>query len=405
MNRLARLSCLLITSLLAACASPVTPAPLASTAPPIIVSTQIPPASPGELLLVRPEGNGNIGPLVAYDTASGAEVFALPAGLLSADGEHYFAVQPGALTQLTEYDLNTGAEKASFQIPDHWDLGGIAPAGQQAALIRPFDKTGVTNIRIVNTQTGATLHQIELNGNFEVDALSPTGNTLFLIEYLPALNPDHYQVRAYDLLSESLLEGALVDKRAPDEVMAGQRQGAVVARDGSWVYTLYLRTRNNTAFIHALNTVDKFTWCIDLPANGTGWDSLLGYTLAVGQDGQTVLATNPVMGIAARVSIVEAGITQMTWFSPPTDNPLPSGPIYSVLSADGKHAYFADQKNVWDYDVANKSVNGPYAFASAGDAPLVGLGLSSDGLQLYVAHAHKPLLILDTATGQRLTGQ
>jgi hypothetical protein len=402
MNRLTRLSCVLITSLLTACANPVTPAPLAPTTAPSL-PTQVPLPTPGELFFARPEGSGNTGPLVAYDTASGAEYFTLPAGLLSADREHYFTAQPGPTTQLTEYNLNTGVEKASFQIPERWELSGLSPSGHQAALTRPFDKTGTTAILVVDTQTGQTTQRLELNGNFEVDALSAAGNTLFLIEYLPALNPDHYQVRAYDLAFESLVEGALVDKRAPDEVMAGQRQDAVTARDGSWVYTLYLRTRNNTAFIHALNTVDRYTLCIDLPANGTGWDSLLGYTLAVGPDGQTVLAANPVMGVVAKVNILEAGITQMTWFSPLTsDEPLTSlSP--SVMSVDGKRVYFADQQTVWGYDLASEKITGPYAANPTSDAPIISLGLSSDGSRLYVAQAHQPLIILEAATGQRLT--
>jgi hypothetical protein len=402
MNRLVRLSCLLVISLVTACASPATPSPIAP-ANTSSASSQIPLTSPGELFVVRPEGSGNIGPLIAYDTASGAEHFTLAEGLLSADGKRYVAAQPGPATQLTEYDLNTGAEKASFQIPERWELGGLSPSGHQVALILPFDKTGATVILIVNTQTGEAAHRIELNGNFEVDALSPTGNTLFLIEYLPALNPDHYRVRAYDLLAGMLLEGALVDKRAPDEVMAGQRQGAVTARDGSWVYTLYLRTRNNTAFIHALNTIDKFTWCIDLPSNGTGRDSLLGYTLAVGQNGQTVLATNPVMGVAAKVSVLEPGITQMTWFSPPTSDQPPTGLAHSVMSADGKRVYFADGQNIWEYDLASEKVNGPYTADPAGSAPIIGLGLSPDEARLYVARARQPLTILEAATGQRLT--
>jgi hypothetical protein len=395
MNRLTRLCCCLILSLLAACASP-TPSPsLAPTATPSLPVQSVPQTSPGELFFARPEGSS--GPLVAYDTASGAEAFSLPAGLLSADHQHYVSAQPGPITQLTEYDLKTGTEQATFEIQERWELSGLSPSGRWATLARPFDKTGTTAILLVDSHTGATAHRLDLKGNFEVDALSATGNTLFLIEYLPAINPDHYQVRAYDLLTETLLDGALVDKREPDEVMAGERQGAVTARDGSWVYTLYLRTKNKTAFIHALNTIDKFTWCIDLPSNGTGWDSLLGYTLAVGQDGQTVLATNPVMGVVAKVDIAEGGITQMAWFSPLTGDEPPTGSNPSVISADGQHVYFADPQNIWDYDLAGEKVNGPYPADLAGSGSIIGLGLSPDGSRLYIARAHEPLMILETA--------
>lgn len=105
---------------------------------------------------------------------------------------------------------------------------------------------------------------IVLPGSFSFDALSPDASTLYLIQYSSARNYNRYRVRAYDLVAHKLLPGAIVDRREPDEVMAGVPVTRATTADGQWAYTLYARS-SKPPFVHALDTMGREAFCIDLP--------------------------------------------------------------------------------------------------------------------------------------------
>ena len=331
MDRVVRLTfALWLLLALAACAPAAAPTPTAvppTNAPPRtdIPPTLAPAAEPARLFFVRPQGD--VGPLIAYTLDGGALRFTLPPGLLSADSRHYLAAKTGAATQLLGFDLTTGASAPIAQLPGPWELSGLSPTGRWAVLTRvPSDNEKQawatandwkTDLQVVDTQTGQSKHQLALAGNFAVDTLSARGDALFVIQYLPAVKPDHYQVRLVDLNTETLQDGALVDKRAPDEEMVGQRWQAVAPSDGSWLFTLYLRTKSNTAFIHALNTQDRFTLCFDLPtAPGNTLDQVRAYSLALSPNGQALYAANPALGIVAKVDLNVYAVAGVARFSP-----------------------------------------------------------------------------------------
>jgi hypothetical protein len=413
MNRIVRLTFELgLVVALAACAPgaapatvPPTSAPRPTAAPPTAAAT----AAPAGLFFVRPQGEA--GPLLAYDQASGALRFSLPAGWLSADNKHYLAAKTGADTQLLGYDLATGAEATIAQLSGQWELSGLSATGRWAALTRrPSDSEKQawtaandwkSDVQVVDTQTGKTAHQLALAGNFTVDTLSPTGDALFVIQYLPAVKPDHYQVRVVDLTTEALQDGALVDKREPDEVMIGQRWQAVAPKDGSWLFTLYVRTENNTAFIHALNTVDRYTFCFDLPAvDGNTLDQARAYSLALAPDGQALYAANPALGLVAKVDLNDIDVSRVATFSPDPAAQSAVGPInYAV--ADGQRVYFSGGQSVWAFDAPARTVRG----LSTLDTAISGLALSADAARLFVARPDQPPLALDTASGQALGSQ
>jgi general stress protein 26 len=359
---------------------------------------------PTGLFFVRPQGD--TGSLIAYDMGSGEMRFSLPPGMLSADKQHYLVAKTSAGTQLLGFDLTTGAGTPITQLAGQWELSGVSPTGRWAALTRiPSDSEKQawttandwkTDVLVVDTQTGKTAHQMGLEGNFAVDTLSAAGDALFVIQYLPAVNPDHYQVRLVDLPTETLQDGALVDKRAPDEVMAGQRWQAVAPHDGSWLFTLYLRTKNNTAFIHALNTENKFTLCFDLPTvQGNTLEQLRAYTLALSLNGQTIYAANPALGIIAEVDLNSFEVTKAASFAPDQSVLSASAPVnYGV--ADKRMMYFTGGKTIWTFDVTNQQVKS----LSTLDTFISGLGLGSDGQRLFVARPDQPPMMLDTASGQ-----
>lgn len=105
---------------------------------------------------------------------------------------------------------------------------------------------------------------VTLNGDFSLDALSPRGTTMFLIQYTSAADPSRYNVRAYDLRHGRLLPKPVVDPQEHQNAMRGAPITRATSPDGRWAYTLYDGAAG-TPFVHALDTSKRQARCIDLP--------------------------------------------------------------------------------------------------------------------------------------------
>lgn len=413
MNCIARpLILLVLLAGLAACgAGSNTPEPRDTLAPPTTVPTVAAPTArpaaragraepgwPSELFFVRPEGAK--GRLVAYDMSYAAERFSLPAGMLSADGKSYYAAQAGELsTTLTAFDSNTGNPRKSFALDGRWGLGGVSPTGLWLALTRhpaPNAKRAwtaanmwQTDIQIVDVSGGQAAHVITLDGNFEVETISAGGQALYLIEHLPVVKPDHYLIRLFDLSAEALQADPLRSKTS-NEVMAGLAWEDVASPDGHWLLTLYLSTRRNVAFIHALDLIDKYPLCIDLPSGGGNFSQLKDYTLTLSPGGRKAYAANATLGVVAEVSLNELQVVRQVRFAAgPSaaavyDTHAPTARC--IISADGQMLYFTSGKDVWGYDAKTRKVSRRYVT----DGQISGVGLSRDGQRPYVARLDRP---------------
>jgi hypothetical protein len=425
MNHLIRLPVLFaLFALLAACASPGASAP--APEPLTVARAPEPTLSarwPSESFYVRPLGAR--GPLVAYDTLDGQRSFELPAGLLSADGQSYFAATPlGEDTQLSRYDLGAGEAEPRARLSGRWMLSGISPTGAWLAVTRlPGEdeqaqwtsaNTWRTDLQILEADDGQAVHQLSLDGNFEVETISADGKSLFLVQHLPAVtpdgltrlrgqaqgaNPDHYLIRLYDLSKESLVADPLRAKGS-DEVMAGWAWEGLGTPDGKWLLTLYLSTRRNVAFVHTLDLIQQFPVCIDLPSGSGDFARLKNYTLTLSRDGQRVYAANATLGVVAELDLSSRQITHKTFFVGRVKNdPGMDYTAHSVLSRDGGQLFFTDGHDAWAYDTRAREVSGPYSI----EGPIHGLGLSRDGRWLFVATAQRPLRVFDVATQQELS--
>jgi len=145
--------------------------------------------------------------------------------------------------------------------------GGLSHDGKMLVLASQTGLPGshaVTRFVALNTRTLRANPVISLRGSFSFDGLSPDASTLYLIQYTSAQDYNRYRVRAYDLAARSLVPGAIVDKREPDEAMAGVPVDRATTVDGRWAYTLYAR-QGQAPFVHALDTVKREAYCIDLP--------------------------------------------------------------------------------------------------------------------------------------------
>lgn len=121
---------------------------------------------------------------------------------------------------------------------------------------------------VLDARTLRLRDAVYLEGDFEFDAVSPTGTRFYLIQHTNVLDQSHYVVRAYDVASNTLLPGRVADRTQKSWIMEGYPIARSISPDGRWVYTLY-GNPNGFPFVHALDTVRGVAHCVGLPWRGS----------------------------------------------------------------------------------------------------------------------------------------
>jgi hypothetical protein len=142
------------------------------------------------------------------------------------------------------------------------DMVALLPVGNHYTL-------GRTKTELVVTGRDTAPRTIVLDGNYEPEAFSNDAKSVFLLQYLPARNPDSYQVRRLDLTTEKV-EGVYSVDAELQERMRGTARVQAMSPDGVYLYTLYTtgggQLGPRRAFVHVLNLDELWAHCIDLPA-------------------------------------------------------------------------------------------------------------------------------------------
>lgn len=155
---------------------------------------------------------------------------------------------------------------------------GVSADGSTLVLARPRNPQGgfparSSELLVLDVGTLAPRRLIWLRGDFSLDAVSPDGRWLYLIDYrMQRVRPRRgspyempvYSVRALDSRTGHLLARAIVDPHDRGEKMQGDPVSRVTSPNGRWAYTLY--SSYPRPFIHALDTVRRTARCIDLLA-------------------------------------------------------------------------------------------------------------------------------------------
>jgi hypothetical protein len=357
--------------------------------------------------------------------ASTAErLFELPVGVPTEKwSQQVTATSDGTRTTLTFLTVQPGFGGWKTDIDGVWQLPTVGlepmPAGVSTNVAEspnksttvlvelvPGGKPGTTRFAVVRRDPlgGSTSGVIELKGSFDYDAISPDGSSLYVVEHLGAA-PDHrYQVRVVDVATGVLKDTIIADKRNLDEAMAGWPIAQLVRPDGM-VFTLYRGAEH--PFIHALNTIEAWAVCIDLPANGAD-DAMaaLDWGLAASPDGHAIFAANATLGLAVDVDPRELAVRRSAQLDPVAaasivlakfgHQELGTAGRRVVVSADGQTIYAAGSTGILVVDAARLTKAQGFLQGTA----VAGLGLAPDGRTLFALEAGSGRIVaLDAASG------
>jgi hypothetical protein len=338
------------------------------------------------------------------DSGTGTVVRELPLGTPASDWSRYYIVTP--LTgsgQLKAIDPASGRTIAQTTIAAGYSLpniafqgptAGLSPNGQWLALTSQVRAAGVvtTNFLVGSSSLTESFKTIHVTGDFVFDALSNDGKSLYLIQKMG--DPNHYQVRLYDVSSGSLALLPIVDKRDANEPMNGIRGDSVADPAGNYVYTVYARQAG--PFIHALPLGQPFAFCVDLPSKDPhNLELQFHWALAMSPDGSSLYAANAPLGMVAVMTagqppkIVRTATVALSHtgdlLAGLVTNADAKGPRTggAALSSDGRTLYSFADKGVVAIDTTTLKVRARYLDPWMPDT----MRLSSDGKWLYVAES------------------
>jgi hypothetical protein len=323
-----------------------------------------------ELFLVRTGVGGSVS---GYEPGGGLR-FVLPPGRASADGRSYFSAVPRqSFTYFRHYDAAEARLVGSRLLDGLWGVGAVSASGRVVALAQ--HERGSTRVRVVDP-SGRTLANRTLHGVYTLDAITDDAQRLFLIQHHRS---GRYAVRALSLRTGRIRTATLREKGKQEQpLMTGHATAQVASRDGRWLLTLYLNTKEHKAFVHALDLKRAVAVCVDLP--GAGRERVLrDYSLALSPTGD-VYASNATLGVVARVDLHRESVVNAVRFRG-TD--APGGWAASALSRSGRRLYFTSGRKLWRLDTVSQSVRGP----TVTRAPVLGLAFSRDGRNVFAAQA------------------
>jgi hypothetical protein len=356
-------------------------------------------SSPNDALVFR-SANGK---LRVLDAVTGP-LRTLPGGVLSADGQSLLTAQVrGNRTSISRIATRSGAVLAHRSIAGAWGFqqaatdGTLVAGGEQlapVALVAAARAHGyhgnakTTRIALLAHDLQGTVRVLTLSGNYGVDALSPDGTRLYLIQHLAG---EHYTVRGYELDRHvtNRLSAPIIDKREPNEKMQGLPLARASSPDGTWQLTLYRRP-SGVPFVHALMATDLAAFCINLPASARV-DPADPSSWGVATWGTTMYVANARTGFVGVIDLQSFKLVRSASLG--TQASTLSSPRPLALSENGSTLYLARPDGVLPIDANTLAPGRPLAARAFGS-----LVLGTDGSRLY-ASGGGSTVALDTRTG------
>ncbi|MFN2587694.1 MAG: YncE family protein [Actinomycetota bacterium] len=251
--------------------------------------------------------------------------------------------------------------------------------------------TGRTATTLVVAGSDVEPRTIELDGNYEPEAFSTDGNSVFLLEYLPPQAPTSYRVRRLDLATEKV-EGVYSVDAELQEAMRGTARVQAMSPNGKFLYTLYTTGGGNLgprrAFVHVLNLDELWAHCIDLPADfGQAREPQIA--INVTPDSKRLYVTDSASAAIAEVDTESLEVLQTKTTALLTSQYTP------IAAHDGRHTlYVAQGPFVYPVDTRDMVAGDRWAL----DGAISGVQVSADATKLYASVAGK-LVTIDVTTG------
>jgi hypothetical protein len=217
-------------------------------------------------LALTPTSAAGDGPATARGTG--------PDGVVEPGGSDRLVAMPaGSHTVLARAKTHGGSVVGAGIIAGRWSVpavaydgtaGGLSADRRTLVLMQNAKRLPrrLSRFAIVDARRLRLRARIVLRRDWSFDAISPDGSMLYLTQTLDK-SATRYAVRAYDLRAHGLLAKPVVDPSEPDEPLRGYPVTRITGPGGRWEYTLYLG--GHEPFIHALDTVEATSICIDLP--------------------------------------------------------------------------------------------------------------------------------------------
>lgn len=182
---------------------------------------------------------------------------------------------------------------------------GLAPTGGRLVLedVANHATRTASRFAVVDTALAGEPQIVALQGDFGYDAISADGATLYLTSWFSIERPTAYVVRSYDLRAGRMDSTIVADKSVLFEgPMAGEPVARATSETGAWVYTAY---RGKHGFIHALDTVQKTSFCFDFPHRFAGVDD---WKLRLDEGRNRLVATSASRKAWVRVNLRTGGV-------------------------------------------------------------------------------------------------
>jgi DNA-binding beta-propeller fold protein YncE len=353
-----------------------------------------PESAPEDVLFVRTAG----GVTLVRDLPEGVAI-RLSGAVPSTDWSSVVrAIPSGRETRVVALETSSGAELWSRDVQGTFEVKVASENGRLVALGAPREGTGYPDGRSSTTlvlvgEDGSAPRTIQLEGNFEPEAFSTDGGSLFVIEYRPPLDPTSYRVRRLDLGT-----GEVVGVYTPDadlqRAMEGTARVQAASPDGRRLYTLYSQrgtdgTRH--AFIHVLSLDQLWAHCIDLPA-GFGAAPEEAIALSLAPDGTRLYVADARADSVAEVDTQALSVARSTQ----VDFGTSGAPAHATRGADGM-LYLASGARLLAVDPSTLVPGRSWDL----EEEITGIQAAKDGSRLYVGLRDR-IVVLDTASGGRL---
>jgi YVTN family beta-propeller protein len=304
----------------------------------------------------------------------------------------------GRDTRIVALDSTSGEELWSQVVGGTFEVKAASQNGQLVALGSPGGGAGYPDGRssttlVVMSQDGSEPRTIHLEGNFEPEAFSTDGGSLFVIEYLPPRNPTSYRVRRLDLATEEVGGVYTVDLEL-QKAMQGTARIQAASPDGGRLYTLYsLKDADGVrrSFIHVLSLDEEWAHCIDLPA-GFGAATEKAVALSVAPDGKRLYVADSSSDMVAELDTEALTVARST----DVDFGTSGAPAHAVRGSDGM-LYLASGTRLLSVDPSTLAPGRSWYM----EERISGMQAAIDGSRLYVG-LNDQIVVLETATGKRL---